>query len=370
MMLAAVCAYRANAMDPDRAMSQYVRDRWGSDRGLAGEVHAITQTADGYLWIGTDRGLLRFDGFGFRLVSDQGSSPVSIANVLGLTVNTQGNLMVRLPERNLLRYADGAFENVLYSLEPRELAVTSMCRGKDGDVLIAGLVNGVLRYTGGRFENIASITSLPPSPIISMTQSADGKVWLGTRDAGLFYLDKGRVIAASAGLPSRKINSLLAAGADVWVGTESGMARWNETGITTEGVPPALRRAQVLAMLTDSQSNLWVGAGSGLFRVNAGGVSTLDDRERGPGAAVSALFEDREGGLWAGGPWGIERWRDSSFTTYGRSEGLASDHNGAIYADSEGRTWFAPLDGGLYWVSRGQKAKAAAAGLGADVVYS
>ena len=62
-VLAAAYIHEASAMDPDRLMTQYVRERWGSDRGLQGEVHAITQTGDGYLWIGTEKGLFRFDGW-------------------------------------------------------------------------------------------------------------------------------------------------------------------------------------------------------------------------------------------------------------------------------------------------------------------
>jgi len=120
----------------------------------------------------------------------------------------------------------------------------------------------------------------------------------------------------------------------------------------------------------DSQSNLWIGTTSGLLRVNANGVLALDNPRRGSDPAVNALFEDQEGNLWAGGSFGLERWRDTSFITYGRSEGLTSDHNGPIYADGEGRTWFAPLEGGLYWMSIGQRMKVAKASLINDVVYT
>lgn len=367
--LAVISAIPAIALDRDRVKSQYAYDKWGSDKGLSGEVHAITQTRDGYLWIGTENGLFRFDGLSFRSVADDGPSPVSIVRVMGLTIDPQGNLMVRLPERNLLHYADGKFGNVLNSLLPRELAVTTLCPGKDGDMLLVGLFHGLLRYRGGRFETIAPAGSLPPSPITSMTQSADGKVWLGTRD-GLFYLDGSRMIAIKGALPSREITSLLASGASVWIGTKAGIVRWNGTAITNEGVAPLLRHTQALAMLADRQSNLWVGTPSSLLRVNAGGVSPLDNPQRGAGGAVNALFEDQEGNLWAGGPWGIERWRDGSFVTYGKPEGLPSDQNGAIYADGEGRSWFAPLEGGLYWLSRGHRNSVERVGSITDVVYS
>ena len=74
----------AYAIDPNRAMSQYIRDRWGTDQGFPrGPVYAITQTSDGYLWIGTEAGLVRFDGWNFRLIKDESGS-FTIPSVLGL----------------------------------------------------------------------------------------------------------------------------------------------------------------------------------------------------------------------------------------------------------------------------------------------
>src|SRR5215472_16814227 len=73
----------ALAIDPDRAMSQYVHDRWGTEQGFPkGPVYAITQTNDGYLWIGTDEGLVRFDGWNFLLIKDD-SGAFTIGSVLG-----------------------------------------------------------------------------------------------------------------------------------------------------------------------------------------------------------------------------------------------------------------------------------------------
>ena len=369
MVLAAFSINQASAMDPEYLMSQYVWDRWGSDRGLQGEVHALTQTSDGYLWVGTERGLFRFDGRTFRPALDQDSTAL-ITQVLGLTVDAQGNLVVRLSERNLLRYADGAFKNTLQSLQPRELAITAMARANDQAILVSGLTNGTMKYSGGEFERLVPVSALPASPITALAQSSDGKLWIGTRDAGLFYSDGGRVNAVSKGLRSRKINSLLAVGTEVWIGTEAGLARWNEIEITSEGVPPSLRGASVLALLKDRHSNLWIGTKTGLVRLNAHGAASLDGLESNPNGPVNTLFEDREGNLWSGGPWGIERLSSGSFRTYGLPEHLRSDRHGAIFADSAGRTWFAPIEGGLYWLSEGQQGRVTSAGLSTDIVYS
>jgi ligand-binding sensor domain-containing protein len=352
-------------MDPNRKLSQYVRERWGSEKGLSGDVEAITQTPDGYLWIGTTTGLFHFDGTNFSLVSDQGGAQLPLLNVLGLIVGDRGNLIVRLPERNLLRYVNGAFENILYPLPQRELAITAMCRAQDGSLLVAGIVNGVMKYRSGRFETIASSSSLPSSPVISMTQSEDGRIWLGTRESGLFYLDSNHAVPVNGGLPSQTVNSLLGNRGDLWIGTDSGLVRWNGTRITTEGVPSELRRIPVLVLLKDHDSNLWAGTSSGLLRMNSDGSSKSDNSK-----SVNTLFEDEGGELWAGGPWGIERWRDGEFTTYGKPEGLPSDSTGPIYAESDDRIWFAPLAGGLNWLDRGEIKRVTLAGLDRDVVYS
>lgn len=371
MLAAAGLAGPAQAMDPDRAMSQYVRDRWGTEKGFpGGTVQAIGQTIDGYLWIGTDKGLVRFDGQTFRTFPDASRTAPPISQVLGLTADTAGDLWVRLGGSKIVRYHAGQFEPVR-PLETWEDAVTAMARGRDGAVLLAGIVNGALRWNGDRFETIAAGAFLPVrSSVISMGETENGTIWMGTQGEGLFYLSGARVTPVSKGLPDQKINVILPVGnRDVWVGTDRGIVRWNGTELTSEGVAPALRDVAALTMSVDRGSNLWIGTARGLLRFNALGVSALDggDRSR---TAVTALFEDREGSLWIGTPRGIERLRDSTFTTYGTVEGLPSETGGPVHVDPEGRTWFAPSTGGLHWLKSGRVGSTTTAGLSEDVVYS
>src|SRR6266481_2962315 len=118
------------AIDPTRAMSQYIRDRWGAEQGFPkGPVYAITQTADGYLWIGTEAGLVRFDGMSFRLMQGNSrSSPVTSA--LGLTPDIDGNLWVRTLGPMMLRYRDGVFDDPMSALGYSN--VSAMCRTNQG----------------------------------------------------------------------------------------------------------------------------------------------------------------------------------------------------------------------------------------------
>jgi len=94
-------------------MSQYIRDWWGNDKGFPrGSVSAIAQTADGYLWIGTEKGLIRFDGLNFRLFEHAIPSSLPIGPIQGLTADADGNLWIVLQSTQILRYHDGKFELV------------------------------------------------------------------------------------------------------------------------------------------------------------------------------------------------------------------------------------------------------------------
>ncbi len=112
--VAAVClAGPLWALSPGKAMSQYIHNKWGVDRGfLGGTVYAISETRDGYLWIGTERGLVRFDGYTFTLIQRPIAGALPIGSVRGLLTDADGQLWVRLDGSRMLRYKDGVFENL------------------------------------------------------------------------------------------------------------------------------------------------------------------------------------------------------------------------------------------------------------------
>jgi len=297
--LAVVClAHPAYPIDPNRMLSQYIRDHWGVEQGFTGgSITSFAQTADGYLWIGTEKGLIRFDGLTFRLFQQASPAAFPIGAVQGLMTDAQGNLWILLQSTKILRYRDGKFE---LGREEAEFGITSVGRRGDGTVLFSSLTLGVLTHSAGRFEILTSpadrassegsattetddrntrlswATQLAPhrfaepnSVVLSMAETTDGKVWLGTRDKGLFYMSEGRVFAAGRGQSNSRISCLLALeNRELWVGTDRGIVRWNGAEVTLVGVSSSLRHIQVLSMIRDHDSNIWVGTAGGLIRVN------------------------------------------------------------------------------------------------------
>ena len=336
----------ARAADPNRLPAQYVRGQWTTETGFpGGGVNGIAQTADGYLWIGTDRGLLRFDGFNFRPVSFTSIAAASSVPVLQLLTDAGGELWIRPQGAYLVRQRDHKFESLRYDLP----AITALSKDNHGGVLVSDIVRGTFRFTAGDVQKLGP--SLPP--VISMAETADGQVWLGTLGDGLFFLTGGRATNVNAG-PDRKINSLLPIGDELWVGTDTGLYHGNGNGFRRLELPSFLGSVQVLSILRDHESNLWLGTTRGLLRINGKGISFSEENELRGDGGINVLFEDREGNLWIGGARGLGRIRDSAFITYSSVGNHRFEHNGPVYVDPEGRTWFAPAQGGLYVLQNGR----------------
>ena len=361
----------ASAIDSSRELSQYVRDQWGSSKGFpGGQVYAITQTSDGYLWMGAEKGLVRFDGLNFHLFQHANTPVIPLGPIRALVADAEGGLWIHLGGPRILRYANGRFEDVAYLLPQSEPAFTAMGRGANGEVLVSSLVNGTLRYSDGKFIKLAGPTSLPNFLVISLAESADGKIWIGTRDLGLFYATEGNIANLGKPLPDRKINCLLPiTNQELWIGTDNGVVRWNGVEVTTAGLSASLTHVQALTMIRDRDANLWIGTSNGLIRVSPQGTVAFAKRDSDP-VPVTALFEDREGNLWAGTSQGIERLRESVFVTYSTAEGIPAGNNGPIHVDAENRVWFGPAAGGLFWLKGGQVERVTSAGLSDDVIYS
>jgi ligand-binding sensor domain-containing protein len=250
-------AHTASAIDPGRELSQYIRDQWGSSKGFpGGQVYAITQTSDGYLWIGAEKGLVRFDGLNFHLFQHANTPVIPVGPIRSLVADAEGGLWIHLGGPRILRYAHGKFEDVASLLPQSEPAFTAMGRGANGEVLISSLVNGTLRYDDGKFVKLAGPTDLPNFLVISLAESPDGKLWLGTRDLGLFYATQGHTSNIGKPLPDRKINCLLPiTNEELWIGTDNGVVRWNGVEATTAGLSASLTHVQALTMIRDRDAN-------------------------------------------------------------------------------------------------------------------
>jgi ligand-binding sensor domain-containing protein len=368
--IALLCLVNAAfGLDPTRRISQYVHDKWGEDKGfVGGRIYAIGQSADGYLWIGTERGLVRFDGSNFTLIQRSLPNSPPMSPVRGLVTDASGNLWIRLEGASMLIYHDGKFEDPYARFDLQDIIFTATVSDYEGRIILSGLGDRTFRYEDGRLETIVSAEQ-NPGIVISLAATRDQSIWLGTQDNGLFRLSQGHISKVAQELKDSKINALLPADTGgLWIGTDNGIHLWEGGVLATLNLPSSLRHLQILSLARDHDQNVWIGTNHGIVRITPSGAVSLDQLN--PGFEVTAIYEDLDGDIWFGGSRGLERLRNGMLTTFSTSDGLPSGGIGSVDADSTGRIWFAPLSGGLYWMKEERVGHITVDGLDDDVVYS
>jgi ligand-binding sensor domain-containing protein len=371
VVLACFCNM-ADGLDPHRSYSQYLRQRWTMGNGFpGGRINSIAQTADGYLWIGTSKGLVRFDNFSFVSVGRSNRVTPPISQALALVSGTDGSLWVWDQTRNVQRYLHGKFDGMTSSSGEQRNVVAAVAPSNGDGVLVATQAPRVFRYRNGTSEALTGKGNLEIPVPQTLAATTDGRIWMATYEAGLFYFQAGRTTAVTEGVPDSKINCMLPVeNGGLWIGTDKGLVLWDGREISTRISLRALKGSRVLSLARDREANLWIGTSGGLFRLNSAGLSLMEDGQQRSSRTVTAIFEDRENNLWVGDAEGIERLRNGLFTTYSVGEGLLAESLGPIYTDSSDRAWVAPSNGGLYRIANGEAVRVAAAGLGPDVIYS
>jgi len=350
-------------------------DIWDGATGFpGGYVYSITQTADGYLWIGTSKGLLRYDGLSF--VNVQGDSTETRFPVLGLVTDSSNDLWVADDHTHLFRYSAGSLQGPLSDNGRHQYLGSSLSKTQDGWLLFASELQGLIEYDHGKGRVLLEPGKFPSGPS-AVAQTADGAIWIGTHETGVFRLaaaGSGQQLQQVAGVRNVKVNCLLPiADSALLIGTDKGLLSLHNGNLIHETLPE-IGNSEILALTKGQKGDVWIGADGHVFKAQVkdidaqGRINALDHLAvRG---TVTALFEDRDGNLWIGEPETIERHRDGAFATYLSAAGLPCRNCGAIYVDRQERVWFAPWDQGLFRLSHGRIEPIDVAGLKDDTVYS
>ncbi|HYI12023.1 MAG TPA: two-component regulator propeller domain-containing protein [Thermoanaerobaculia bacterium] len=343
----------AFATDAARALTQLRFSVWTSDSGLPqNTVDAIVQTRDGYLWIGTEEGLARFDGVRF-VVSDRQSAPALRSSfVSSLFEGPDGTLWIGTYGGGLARLRNGRIE----AFHP-ELLGTDRLRGMhataDGGIFIATAGGGLLRIDGEKVTRFTTRDGLPTDRIWALEGDGAGGLWIATHGGGVVRW-RGRGVqqrlTTREGLPNDFARALLRdRDGTLWIGTDGGgLAAWRDGAIvrvltTRDGLPSNLIRS----LQRDHDGNLWIGTDGGLARWRGVRADAFGVAEGLPSPIVRAVVEDREGSLWVGTTGGLVRLSDTRFLSFTRKEGLPIDGVRPILEDRTGRIWVGTEGGGL-----------------------
>ncbi|HYK03855.1 MAG TPA: two-component regulator propeller domain-containing protein [Thermoanaerobaculia bacterium] len=344
---------QAFALDPARALTQARLSVWTSESGLPqSTIGAIVQTRDGYLWMGSEEGLVRFDGIRFVLSDRQSAPGLRSAFISSLFEAPDGKLWIGTYGGGLSRLRSGRIE----SFRPELLGadrIREMHATADGALFVATAGGGLLRIKDEQVTRFTTRHGLPTDRIWAIEDDGAGGLWVATHGGGVVRWRDSRVlqrITTREGLPNEFARAVLRdRDGTLWIGTDGGgLAVWRDGAIvrvltTHDGLPSNLIRS----LSRDSDGSLWIGTDGGLARWRGVRMETFGVAEGLPSPIVRTVVEDREGSLWVGTAGGVVRLSDTRFLSFTRKEGLSVDGIRAILEDRNGRVWAGTETGGL-----------------------
>ena len=352
VLLQAACGL---CLPTDRLVTQYVHDRWNKDHGLPLDgVSSIAQTPNGYLWLATQQGLVRFDGLDFTIY-DPLSQPAYV-HKHAETVLAQGDSLWIGGSNGVALLYDGRVKLWNRGESAPGSMVQRLQALPDGRVF-AGSTSGLAELRQDRFSPVSEHDEVLGSEIKALAVDQMGRLWVGSRGGLAVLNDEGfQTFAAGPWLTSEGVLGLVS-GRDgsMWVATAAGL--WRTAGGPLQPVPlrgdpyPA---GLIWSLLEDSQGVLWIAAENrGLFRLLDGCLQQVRINETLLDAI--ALHEDPQGTMWIGTfAAGLQRLRAGSFITWSTQEGLTGDSVRIVCPTPDGGLWVSSHGQGLDYLRDGR----------------
>jgi len=336
----------ARALDPAKAITQYVHSTWRVEDGLPQNgITKILETRDGYLWVGTQAGLARFDGVSFTTFDHTNTPSLHRDYISDLVEDNQGTLWIATTTGGVASFHDGLFSHV-NAVDPRGGSV--LAPDPDGSLWIGGY-GGLKHFKNGvLIKAYTTANGLSGDPVRSLIVDKDRAVWIGS-SGGLNRLANGKMQAYSVqdGLPNKDVAALrLVADGTLLVKTQNSEFVRFADGRFVPWPIPGVVGSNVRDVIRDHDGNYWLASGTeGLLRVSGAQLSQFTTRDGLASDAVAHVYEDHDGNLWVGTLSGLERFRDGSFTTFAKAEGLSDNEAYSVIEDSKGDIWTTGPDG-------------------------
>lgn len=326
------------------ATSDFLITNWRTEDGFPhSSVNSLAQTRDGYLWIGTYVGLVRFDGARFVHFSAANLPQLGPGRVSKLFEDRDGVLWIGLESGRLLALKDGETRMHLPNSDPPNQAIIAMVQDRAGTIWLQTSFGSLGRLTADSVEFVAATGPLNHRPSLALLVDDTGVLWVGTKD-GLKVWHEGRLITPPGMIetPNQPLDAFaLAREGGLWTLQDGRLKKIRDGETFLETVTPAGFTGPGVELLEASDGRLWLAAGDGgLFCRERSGAWQAITPELGLQGGNKALCEDREGNLWRGGfGSGLARLRPRLFTAHELPATEQDRYATSVSADDAGNVW-------------------------------
>jgi signal transduction histidine kinase/ligand-binding sensor domain-containing protein/DNA-binding NarL/FixJ family response regulator len=348
------------ALESQKAITQYKLDIWQAERGFEqNSVYTVCQTRDGYIWLGTLRGLVRFDGIRFTVFNKDNTGQLKDNAITALLQDQKGCLWIGTSEGGLSCLADGEFKTYPTNQSAALKEISTFFQDASGVLWIGTLDSGLTRLKNGTFTTFTTRDGLSSNRVRAIHQDKRGNLLIATSAGLTIRSPDGRFTPYNekTGLVDKYIISLHGRkNGELWIGCNDGLYCLKDDGLTYYGMADGLPNLKIKCLYEDRQLNLWAGTdGGGLIRIKEGKIESFSIADGLTSDFITSLYEDREGSLWIGTlRGGIHRLRDTTVTTYTTKEGLSHNMINCLTEDRAGNLWIGTEGGGVNRLKQGK----------------
>ncbi|MDB6109970.1 MAG: hypothetical protein JWR69_1720, partial [Pedosphaera sp.] len=341
----------------EHGTSPFTFRAWQREQGVPqNSVRALAQTRDGYIWVGSDDGVARFDGVrftSFGLRDGLRSGPVR-----RLFEDSHGTLWAGTAGGGLTRCQAGVFTTFTMQDGLPSDSITALAEDREGRLWV-GTEAGLAVRQNGSWAPLSGTEQFKGKAITALFADRKGNLWLGAAGAGIFQFVAGKIIPvtdpAVDGLLQDPHCLLVDQAGRLWLGAGDDFVlcregdQWHRYRI-----PRHLARPYVSTLVEEPDGTVWAGSVSeGLFQFKEGKLVAINASSGLSDNFVESLLVDREGNLWVGTGAGLNQLRHKNLSVFGQNEGLGYGAVQGLAEVAPGIIWAGKPSDGLYrWAGR------------------
>jgi ligand-binding sensor domain-containing protein/serine phosphatase RsbU (regulator of sigma subunit) len=318
-------------------------------------VYRVVEDDSGSLWIASSVGLYRRNVLNGKFELFPFDEQTPLTNVIDLLLDAEGSLWIATYRNGLFRLKDGKFTNFTYQDGLSTASVGSICELDKGKYLL-GMNNGVINLIDKNQISVFKIkTPLPKVRVFNIFKDSEANLWISTFN-GVLKIDKNgqeTFLTKEQGLPDNAVRvTFQDSKGNIWLGTRAGgVAKWDKNQqFTYYNTQKGLSSNFIMSIREDAEGNIWVGtndAGLSIIRKN-GLVDNYDTRRGLANNVVFNTYTDNQGVTWITTGGGISRFENGKFFNYTLKEGLINDSPFDFIEDNFGNIWMSSSKGIIY----------------------
>ena len=310
-------------------------------------ARSLVQTHDGFLWVGTQDGLARFNGINFQTYDKENTPSLKHNDITSLFVADDSSLWIGT-FNGLTQWKNGVFVSHSVTTGP----VRGIAADPEGNLWIGTMNKGIYKYKNGKFDSTTLSQGLTNNSLNIFTVDHEGNLWMAISGKGcdVYRHGKWSFYNTRTGFPSNSVRSFcVGSDSTIWIGTEKGLVRWKHNSYRTYTMNNGLSDNIVTSLYEDRSKSLWIGTErGGICRLNDNSFTSYSSNDGLSNNYVTSIVEDREGSLWVGTyNAGLNQFWKGKFINYTLRDGVPVSTIRAMFTAHDGTVWLGTEGNGV-----------------------